>query len=227
MPPIRYPVRAGKRQCSKCGDWKPATPEVFYRAPERAYGIRANCRECHRAAGSTTGKRHASPTRIVRGRKLCTTCKTWLPATTTHFFANPDVRSGLKASCKRCVAAGKRARYDRDSNARRSRAYRLRTRYGIAESAFQRLLKHQQGVCAICRREQHGAGTAKRLDIDHDAVSGGLRGLLCRRCNRTIGLLDHDPKRILRAAKYLEAVERAGHILRPRPTSIPVAEPNP
>lgn len=36
------------------------------------------------------------------------------------------------------------------------------------------------------------------------AVTGKVRGLLCRACNRSIGQLCHDPEILRRAAEYLE-----------------------
>jgi hypothetical protein len=41
------------------------------------------------------------------------------------------------------------------------------------------------------------------LTVDHDHVSGHVRGLLCSHCNRAIGLLSDDPKVIEAAASYV------------------------
>lgn len=42
---------------------------------------------------------------------------------------------------------------------------------------------HQAGRCAVCEEE-------KRLVVDHDHVTGYVRGLLCSRCNVTEGTKD-------------------------------------
>lgn len=42
------------------------------------------------------------------------------------------------------------------------------------------------------------------LSVDHDHISGHVRGLLCRNCNSAIGLLRDDPELIRRAANYVE-----------------------
>ncbi len=59
----------------------------------------------------------------------------------------------------------------------------------------------QQGrVCAICKQP---CGHYSRLSLDHDHISGRVRGLLCNNCNRAIGMLGDDPARLVRAAEYL------------------------
>lgn len=50
---------------------------------------------------------------------------------------------------------------------------------------YQRLFEKQQGSCAICGLKE--CSPTKRLAVDHDHVSGKVRGLLCDRCNRGIG----------------------------------------
>lgn len=47
---------------------------------------------------------------------------------------------------------------------------------------YEAMLAAQGGGCAIC-----GAGPkTRRLHIDHDHMSGKVRGLLCHRCNRAL-----------------------------------------
>ena len=60
-------------------------------------------------------------------------------------------------------------------------------------------------LCAMC------GGTPTRAEgwhVDHDHETGGIRGVLCSRCNHAIGLLDEDPQRLRAAADYLEGVSR-------------------
>lgn len=68
---------------------------------------------------------------------------------------------------------------------------------------FDALSAIQGNVCAICG----GTDKKKRLAIDHDHSSGQIRGLLCGKCNASLGLF-RDSVDILRSAiKYLKESE--------------------
>ena len=57
----------------------------------------------------------------------------------------------------------------------------------------------QAGVCAVC-----GKGARKRkLNVDHDHVTGKVRGLLCTRCNITLGKMRDKPPIGSALAKYI------------------------
>ena len=82
-----------------------------------------------------------------------------------------------------------------------SHAKRFR-KFGITAEELAALLLKQNGRCAICRtKEPSGSGD---WAIDHDHVTGQVRGLLCTRCNLAIGLLRDDPKVITAALRYVE-----------------------
>ena len=107
---------------------------------------------------------------------------------------------GLAAAIRRNKA---RALPEAERKRRRSeisRHCRLMWRYGLAASAYDVMLAQQGGVCRICKLP---CSTGKRLAVDHDHVTGKVRGLLCRRCNRGLG---HFTLETLRSALiYLES----------------------
>jgi hypothetical protein len=72
-------------------------------------------------------------------------------------------------------------------------------RYGITPDDYATMLELQDGRCAVCKRVQEG----QRLAVDHDHVTGKVRGLLCNQCNRGIGLLGDSPELLLSAVNYL------------------------
>src|SRR5690606_5587543 len=72
--------------------------------------------------------------------------------------------------------------------------------YGITLDDYFAMLERQGGVCAICHQE---CQTRNSLAVDHCHETGRVRGLLCNRCNRALGLLRDDPEVIRRAASYL------------------------
>lgn len=63
--------------------------------------------------------------------------------------------------------------------------------YGLPVGEYDKLWRHQGGQCAMCGR----AGTLTKngpvgLVIDHDHVTGRVRGLLCGPCNTALGVYE-------------------------------------
>jgi hypothetical protein len=69
--------------------------------------------------------------------------------------------------------------------------------YGLSVEALDAMLDSQHGVCAICQ-------TAPAAHVDHDHMSGTVRGLLCFRCNAALGQFGDDQIVLRRAARYVE-----------------------
>lgn len=81
---------------------------------------------------------------------------------------------------------------------------------GITPEEYAAAWERQRGKCANpgCHRSfaKDGRGTTNRLHTDHDHVTGKFRGLLCGRCNVTLGLMEESPERLRGLIAYLEAV---------------------
>jgi hypothetical protein len=74
--------------------------------------------------------------------------------------------------------------------------------YGITPEQFDKLIRLQNGKCAICDAPKpSGRGN---WHIDHDHESGNIRGLLCHHCNLMLGNAKDDATRLRAAAEYLE-----------------------
>jgi hypothetical protein len=96
----------------------------------------------------------------------------------------------------------KRRRYQEDSTTVRSQ--KLKCAYGITLVEYSQLLAAQRGVCAICGEPP----TDVRLHVDHNhnkqkGESGFIRGLLCSRCNLTLGKVEDSVDLLHRLADYL------------------------
>ena len=63
-------------------------------------------------------------------------------------------------------------------------------RYGMIDADYAALLLSQDGKCAVCRTDTPGQGR-KFFDVDHDHVSGKVRGLLCHVCNKYVGSFEN------------------------------------
>ena len=75
----------------------------------------------------------------------------------------------------------------------------LKRKYGVTLEWFEKQSAEQGGACTICGRIPKG-----RLAIDHDHSTGKVRGLICRSCNRALGLLKDSPEVLKKALAYLE-----------------------
>jgi len=68
----------------------------------------------------------------------------------------------------------------RPCRSEQSRDRHLFRTYGLDRATLQQLIDRQGGVCAVCR-------DADPVHVDHDHVSGRVRGVLCFNCNGGLG----------------------------------------
>jgi hypothetical protein len=137
------------------------------------------------------------------------------PATCGH----PDLPTYARSMCRSCYGrwyrkdqqnVAKIREYKRVSTARRraadpvrasylSRQHWLR-QYGLTVEQWEDMWTSQGGRCAICSDPlERGRNT----HLDHDHRQGRIRGLLCRDCNRALGLFRDDRARVQAASEYL------------------------
>jgi hypothetical protein len=74
-------------------------------------------------------------------------------------------------------------------------------KFGITLEEYDKVLEAQNGVCRICYEKNYGNMS---LAVDHNHVSGVIRGLLCNRCNTVIGLLRESPILLHSVESYLK-----------------------
>lgn len=95
----------------------------------------------------------------------------------------------------------KKANYSPEAWARQLAQKRV-YRYGIGNEHYELLLAAQGGACAICAADLT-ALRPKQKHVDHCHVSGLVRGLVCARCNTTLGRFNDNPVLFANAARYL------------------------
>jgi len=138
--------------------------------------------------------------------KLCTACKVAKPFEdfyeTHKAKQEPDVinKKYLHSKCKPCDIA-RTSIYHKNNQAKVKKMqlanHRLR-RYGLNEEQYNAMILSQNNLCAICNNPSH-----KTLHIDHDHVTGRVRGLLCSGCNTGIGFFKEDIATFHKAIEYL------------------------
>ncbi len=134
---------------------------------------------------------------------------------TLDYFYTSKNKDGHKNYCKMCdLAQGKIYRQENKIRIRKHqkeyhsnnkdirRAYRLFYKYGISIEDYNEMFNQQDGCCAICGVNQTELN--KSLAVDHDHSTGEIRGLLCYKCNVSLGLMDEDTYNLSRMIKYIE-----------------------
>jgi len=75
----------------------------------------------------------------------------------------------------------------------------LRHLYKLDYSEWEKMLNEQDGVCKLCGNANQGG---KRLSVDHEHSTGRVRGLLCTKCNISLGR--HEREWFTKAVNYLK-----------------------
>ena len=111
---------------------------------------------------------------------------------------NPD---RYRAKLQEYAASGKKKVSDRKSH--------LKRKYGLTLEDFDAMLASQGGGCAIC-------GRTDADNVDHDHVTGRVRGILCFNCNVAIGHVANDEDRMAAAIGYLARDDELTALVRGR-----------
>lgn len=89
---------------------------------------------------------------------------------------------------------------------------RLSKKYGITQADYLSMLESQKGVCKICGEPETSkdgiSGKVKAMPIDHCHITGKVRGLLCSRCNRAIGMFADRIDFLQAAISYLQSHQK-------------------
>ncbi len=132
-------------------------------------------------------------------------------------------KNGLRSRCRKCCLDLKKIAIAKnpDKYAAYSRAFRkrhpataenkeykrnheLKRLYGLSIDQYDAMVTEQKGLCAICHRPPSGPRpNDKVLHVDHDHVTGKVRGLLCGIHNRALGGFQDNLNYLLSAGEYL------------------------
>lgn len=164
--------------------------DEFSRNKSRPDGLQYYCKPCYAARSKATyearrraaGKRVRADVVVPEGMKFCNDCHLVKPA--DDFRANRHLQTGRSPYCRTC-------------HAMRDAAHHLKKNYGMTPDEFAALVEAQGGSCAICE-------TRPAVHVDHDHLTGSVRGVLCFPCNVALGHLKDDPLLFRKASDYLE-----------------------
>ena len=88
------------------------------------------------------------------------------------------------------------------------RAHLLQHKYGLTVHQFDVLYRTCGGLCPGCGNHMmlhRVPGDSHWCCVDHDHVTGEVRGLLCHRCNTAIGMMNDDAQTAANLAAYLSS----------------------
>ena len=108
--------------------------------------------------------------------------------------------------CRSCRRLNK-TKDNFDARRRYARSWTLKKKYGIDSEDFETIWIAFYGKCGICnkklqRPEQRQGQGLDTVAVDHDHLTGNIRGLLCSACNKGIGFLKDDPILLEKAAEW-------------------------
>jgi len=141
--------------------------------------------------------------------KTCTKCGK--EKTINNFTESKSTKDRLRNWCKGCFSL-----YDKERYETAPRPYnkgKALVRYwpgSTSEQAFDNysnLLELQGGLCAICGKAESAKdkfNKIKTLNVDHNHITGEVRGLLCEKCNKGLGFFDDDIVKLNVVIAYLK-----------------------
>lgn len=196
----------GVKFCRGCSIERPRSG--FAKNSRAKDGLQSRCDECRKIYFKT---------RVVEipasGSKKCNKC--FCDKQLMDFFKDKNTKDGYTHTCKVCRTAAASAwniahpdrvrRNDKNGSKNSPEKHRnnqLRIKFGINHSNYEQMLEKQRGVCSICKSDKPG-GYGKHFNIDHDHVTGKIRGLLCSNCNTGLGLFQDRIEILQNAITYL------------------------
>jgi hypothetical protein len=175
------------KRCPKCSTIK--SLEEFHKNSRSKDGRAGYCSRCaneYRKQHHKDSYNYKLPKKIKNEKIHCRKCERYLDQ--SKFW-------GKLTYCKECSKL-----VGHSANLKR---------FGLTVESYIDLEKSQNGLCKICKEpEKHN----RRLSVDHDhsCCSGAnscgncIRGLLCSRCNKTLGQVHDNVELLQKMIDYLK-----------------------
>jgi hypothetical protein len=133
--------------------------------------------------------------------KYCTQCGQ-LKEYRDFYLIYKKGKQDYQAACKECMKASARAWYH--ANKERARESNKRTiarlKYNLEGEQYNAMQKIF--ACEVC-------GSTERLHIDHDHLTGKVRGKLCSNCNSALGMVNDNVRTLESLIAYLNRSKTA------------------
>jgi len=128
-----------------------------------------------------------------RNRKVQSWCKICHSEYAKIYNQNSIVKVRNRENARKPANRLRKASYQRKmraQNPNHHRSLHLKRTFGITFEDYTRILITQNNACAICGVFLENTGR-QVFDVDHDHKTGKIRGLLCRKCNTDLAVLEN------------------------------------
>lgn len=164
-----------------CNQINPQSLNNFYIKRDSKDGLMPRCKKCHLQKCKEWTKRNPEKARITRSH--------WAKNNRERIYLNKKIRDSRPGAHE---ARKKYNRLWKINNAHRYKNTTLKRNYNITLEEYNELLKKQNNCCSICKNKEtevnERSGKSKDLSVDHCHKTKKVRGLLCKSCNKALGL---------------------------------------
>lgn len=188
------------KYCTRCCEYKAITLFPRSRQAGAHKGVHATCYSCRNTLRRKKDAPHFRGMNVsvsdmrckeADNNKYCTGCGQYKDL--QQFAKHPTAHKKCQNRCKAC---NRREALERD--------------FGMTGHDYEVLLVSQGGVCGICKCPPHESRYGC-LAVDHDHVTGLVRGLLCDQCNTGLGKFNDDCDVLHAAIEYVRRAECLTH----------------
>jgi hypothetical protein len=149
---------------------------------------------------------------VIDATKTCTDCGETKPLSAFRSRGG-DLAHLYKSHCNTCLFKHHRDWVEKNQD--KVGEYREKDPWTLAKRCSRRNItpeelvdryERQECCCAICKKEI----TITNSAIDHNHATGEFRGVLCKQCNRALGMFGDSPATLKNAIEYLAAFGNYG-----------------
>lgn len=197
-----------RKICNLCQEEK--SMSEFYPHSRMADGFRGECKSCSSSSAKRYQQKYLEKNSKVdrnpENTKFCSRCHE--KKELAYFQVDRRGRHGVKSHCKSCESLAYLARRNKNPEEFSERNWEVKIKrvYGIDKSQYETLKTSQGDCCVICKIP--AAKLSKRLFVDHCHVTGQVRGLLCDRCNKVLGMVTDSTELLDAMNEYLNKFKK-------------------
>lgn len=194
------------KECTWCHKTKVVSE--FYKSKYLKSGYRSECKECMNSKNKEWRESHKEEIKIKHKSYYERNWETLQKKRRQYIKTHKAELKAYRDTHKEQIKEWKLNNKERWKAYKKqySRFYYLMKTYNITPEEYSQLEEQQNGKCAIC-----GGGVEDSNDVylcvDHNHITGKIRGLLCRECNLGLGNFKESIEILQKAVQYMQETE--------------------